>query len=278
MIKYNVIEYKNTFWQVINNCAYLLSSPISVINFDEVDFKSILKMNKLFLIRYEVGMFQFSNTNWWHITKTDNFQLDDYGKKVRYNIRKSLKLYSYVLDSPGKYHSELYSVYKNVVERHESQNSSLNYQEFKLSLINRPSNCDFWIVRNEFDEIVGYADNYVSENHCFYNSIWITTTSLKNSASYGLFYAMNLYYLGELNLDYVSDGARSISHATNIQSFLISKFGFNKSFSNLKVIYSKRVSFLIFIVKPFKNIINFFDFKFLHNLKVLLLQDQLRNK
>lgn len=80
---------------------------------------------------------------------------------------------------------------------------------------------------------------------------------LKNSTYpyYGLIYEMNRYYLDELKLKYVNDGARSITEHSNIQPFLIEKFNFRKAYCKLQIEYQWWMKLGVNVLYPFRNII-----------------------
>ena len=71
---------------------------------------------------------------------------------------------------------------------------------------------------------------------------------LRNSTYpyYGLIYEMNRYYLQELCLKYVSDGARSITEHSGIQPFLIEKF--HKIYRQILQIVLKYVKIIVYPV------------------------------
>ena len=99
---------------------------------------------------------------------------------------------------------------------------------------------------------------------------------LKLYPSYALFYTMNQYYLDEKRFDYVNDGARSISHETNIQEFLIKKFKFRKAYCNLNIIYSPKIKFILSIIYPFKSIISLLKFGPFVKINILINQEEIR--
>jgi len=87
---------------------------------------------------------------------------------------------------------------------------------------------------------------------------------------------MNRYYLNEKNFLYVSDGARSISHQTNIQDFLIEKFKFRKAYCKLNVIYKKDIEILVNTLYPFRELIYKNKNNLFQKLSVLLKQEEIR--
>ena len=87
---------------------------------------------------------------------------------------------------------------------------------------------------------------------------------------------MNEYYLKEMNFDYINDGARSISHETNIQEFLIKKFKFRKAYCKLNVIYNLRIGFLVKLLYSFRLVLKLLNFEPFTKLNILLDQEKIR--
>ena len=87
---------------------------------------------------------------------------------------------------------------------------------------------------------------------------------------------MNQYYLNERNYKYVNDGARSISHETNIQNFLIQKFKFRKAYCKLHIIYSQKVKLLLLMIYPFKSLVQYLKIGFFVKLNILIKQEEIR--
>ena len=77
---------------------------------------------------------------------------------------------------------------------------------------------------------------------------------------YGLIYVMNEYYLRQNSFSYVCDGARSITGHSNIQPFLIDKFGFRCAYAYLKIYYRAPLGLIVKALFPFR--------KWIHNKKV----------
>ena len=72
---------------------------------------------------------------------------------------------------------------------------------------------------------------------------------------YGLIMEMNRYYLAELKLAYVLDGARSITGHSNIQTVLEDKFKFRKAYCDVQVFYKPWLYIAVKMLYPFRHII-----------------------
>jgi hypothetical protein len=111
---------------------------------------------------------------------------------------------------------------------------------------------------------------------CHYSTIKFHPDYLKNYTSYILFYAMNRYYLEEKKLRYVNDGARSISHATNVQKFLIEKFGFIKAYVRMEIAYRWDAALAVKLLYPFAGMIAGIDHPAAKKIGVALTQEKIR--
>ena len=87
---------------------------------------------------------------------------------------------------------------------------------------------------------------------------------------------MNQHYLNERKFRYVNDGARSISHETNIQEFLIKKFKFRRAYCKLHIIYSPKIRLVLSIIYPFRSIISLLKFGPFVKINILIYQEKIR--
>ena len=124
--------------------------------------------------------------------------------------------------------------------------------------------------------MIGYSQNRISEDYCDYSTIKFHPNYLNLYPSYALFFTMNQYYLNERKFKYVNDGARSISHDTNIQSFLIDKFKFRKAFCKLNISYHPMIRYIVLVLYPFYSIIRLLRFGPFVKLYILLFQEKIR--
>ena len=72
---------------------------------------------------------------------------------------------------------------------------------------------------------------------------------------YGLYFERDKYYLEEQNLEFVISGSRTITKHSNIQDFLIEKFGFRKAFCRLYLKYKWWFGIIVKILYPFRRFI-----------------------
>jgi hypothetical protein len=134
----------------------------------------------------------------------------------------------------------------------------------------------FAVYENRGYKMIAYSSNRLQNNMVNYTTIKFHPDYLKLYPSYALFYKMNEYYLNEKKVLYVNDGARSISHQTNIQDFLIQKFNFRKAYCKLNIAYRWDIGLIVKILYPFRQIFNSFDNKIFNKIEVLLKQEEIR--
>ena len=116
----------------------------------------------------------------------------------------------------------------------------------------------------------------IESNSCNYSTIKFHPKYLRLYSSYALFYTMNYYYLNEMKFRYVNDGARNLVHKTNIQDFLITKFGFRKAYCKLHIQYNLFLKFLVMLIYPLRFVFYRFNNKFAVKITSLLVQEEIR--
>jgi hypothetical protein len=124
--------------------------------------------------------------------------------------------------------------------------------------------------------MISYAQNILLGRSCSYGSMKFNPKDLNLYSSYALIYHMNEYYLNKNNFLYVNDGARSISHDTNIQDFLIKKIYFRKAYCRLNIIYRWDIALGVYILYPFRNVISKMRNKVFKKVFILLKQEEIK--
>ena len=87
---------------------------------------------------------------------------------------------------------------------------------------------------------------------------------------------MNNFYLNKQGFRFVNDGARSISHETNIQNFLIDKFKFRKAYCRMHVMYSLKMSIVIRLLYYLRFLFICRNPIFFKKINSLLIQEEIR--
>ena len=152
----------------------------------------------------------------------------------------------------------------------------LSEDEFISSILLLGAEWEFWGIYDLNGMMIGYSQNKIVKDYCDYSIMKFHPDYLKSLPSEALIYTMNQYYLNERNFRYVNDGARSISHETSIQEFLIKKFKFRKAYCKLNIIYNSRIGFLVRALYFFRLPLKLLNFGPFIKLNILLHQEKIR--
>ena len=101
-----------------------------------------------------------------------------------------------------------YIIYKKSSLIYNTKNKILSEKVF-IDLLTL--SFDYWGVYRD-DKLIGFSKNRMYKDCCDYSTIKILPEYVKEYPFYALFYTMNLYYLNEKKMKYVTDGSRNISH------------------------------------------------------------------
>lgn len=254
MIGYKSFESFGVVWR---NLSYGIAplSPPSRVTLGELCHRRLSLLSGILYVRWESDFDSLSESNWWHIINDDpsSANISSFSSKVRNQIRRGNKRFMCRPVSREFIAEEGYSVYKAVSIAHAPTRNCLTNEEFILAICSMHESTEFWGVFSiETARMVGFSENYIEDKTCFYNTIWCKPAAMKDYCAYSLFYSMNKHYLLDRGFLYVSDGARSLSHSTNIQDFLISKFRFRKAYANLNVLYHPLLRYLLKLAYPLR--------------------------
>lgn len=197
-------------------------------------------------------------TSFWYVIKDKFGGMEELSSKKRNQVKKSLKTYNVRKVSAEEILSVGLPIYQEACESYKVKTSIITSNEFRSRIASseKMGRSDYWCVYNkETNEAVALAINTVFEDCCEYNTMKCKPKVMRNSTYpyYGLIYEMNRYYLEELKLKYVNDGARSITEHSNIQPFLIDTFHFRKAYCKLQVEYKWWMRVLITFLYPFRS-------------------------
>lgn len=193
--------------------------------------------------------------SYWYVIKDSFGGIPELPSKVRNQVRKSLNTYDFKRVPKTEMQEIGLALFNKSRERFHDKSFFSNQEAWNKRL--EQDNLEFWIGYSKEDNSpAAFAINSVYEDYCDYNTMGISPDFPNNTyPMYGLIYEMNRYYLEELQLKYVLDGARSITEHSNIQSFLEEKFNFRKAYCDLQLFYKPWLGILIKILFPFRNII-----------------------
>lgn len=261
-------------WKNYQNVLMPDAPPHIEIDISEDKIKELIKKENVYFARW-ISKWDIEKSCFWYVIKDKKEDINDYKSKIRNQIRKGLKNCKAELIDKNIVADQGYEVYMSAFKRYKTFLKPLTKKEFIESVLKSNDNIDYWGVFYN-NKLIAYSQNIMQYNVCNYSVTKFHPGYLKYRPSEALFFMMNQYYLNKKNVLYVSDGARSLSHQTNIQDFLIQKFKFRKAYCKLNIVYRKDIELLVNILFPFRKFIYKSENKIFQKLSVLLKHEEIR--
>jgi hypothetical protein len=227
------------------------------------------KCGPAYFARYVTKWDLPEHTEFWYVIKDEPEALENYKSKIRNQIKRGLKstvvrqVSRETLVAEGGY-----EVYVKAFGRYGDQKPLMDRGQFDRHIVE--SEYEYWAVFTPDGVMIAYAQNWIADNTCSYGNMKFDPDYLNFYGSYALIYTMNRHYLNERKMRYVSDGARSIYHETNIQEFLMQKFRFRKAYCRLSIVYRWDIQLLVKVLYPFRKIFHKFNDRYSRKINVLL--------
>ena len=279
MIGYGHSVHLQTHWRD-NQGGLLPLSPPRMLTAFSTDFAhEFLKSQGDLFIRWESDFDQPDKSCWWHVIKDVPERLDELPKKTRYMIRKASKAYEARPIDVKEIIHQGFRVYVKAYERYDTHEPMFDEDEFRKAVQELPDQTEWWgVFDRETERLVAFSENYVESETCFYVTMWIEPEAMAKFAGYLLFHEMEVHYLQDRAFKYVSDGARSLSHNTNIHDFLIRKFNYRQAYAKLHVVHAPWLGAAVAVAYPFRNLIKKMPFSPLKKASILLKQEEIRRE
>jgi hypothetical protein len=277
VIGYRWFVSNECFWRKHHGAVIPLSMPHALSGMNETSARSIINAHGGYFIRWESAFDQRKDGPWWHIIKSESEDLRSLSGNTRSKIRRASKRYITRLAPRSEIIETGYRVYFAAYSRYKTFEPVMEESDFRAAVSELPDETEFWIVETvQSGEMVAFSENLVRDGACFYLTMWYNPESLRQYASYLLIHEMNRHYLNHEGLLYVSDGARNISHQTGIHDFLVSKFHFRRAYANLHVVYAKWLLPVVYLLYPFRRVIDKIALPSAQKITVLLEQESIR--
>ena len=264
-----------TNWRKYNGALIPDQPPHIEIDDGNSLIKKNISANNAFFARWTTKFDYNEETNFWYVICDEFISIEKLSKNTRNQVRRGLRKCDVRIVDKEVIIEEGFESYCAAFINYNTHINPKNKAEFQNELLAFGSEWEFWGIYNE-EKMIGYCQNKVVGKYCDYSTIKFHPNYLKLYPSYALFYTMNKYYLDEKGFDYVNDGARSISHETNIQEFLIKKFKFRKAYCKLNIIYNSRIGFLVKFLFSFRVVLKLLNFGPFIKLNILLIQEKIR--
>ena len=270
--------HKMKDWRKYNGA--LIPSLPPHIEVDTSGIREKIKDENSFFARWTTNFDCDEETEFWHVICDKFIPIEDLSKNTRNNIRRGLKRCEVKKVSHKFIMENAYDLYRIAFDNYKGHLVPDSKEDFlkEYETYNNKEKWDFWAVfEKESYNLIAFSRNKIEYDQCELCTTKFHPQYLRRFyPSEALFYTMNQYYLDDKKLKYVNDGARSISHETNIQSFFIQKFKFRKAYCKLNIIYSPNIKFILTIIYPFKSIISLFKFGIFIKINILIFQEKIR--
>ena len=273
-----MIKYRDIEWALYHQVLIPEVPPHRTVNISVEEARSLQRDSRAYFVRWTSNWDCGRETEFWYVIKDGSSSLEELSGNTRSKVRRGLK-HCKVKKVDAQYlAANAYGVYAKAFERYEDYKRPVEKAVFQrqMSELEYGKAWEFWGVWNRDDELIAYSQNRIQESVCNYATVKFDPQHLRLYPSYALFFEMNKHYLNDRNVDYVNDGARALSHDTKIQSFLIQKFKFRKSFCILHVVYRADIKFLVDILFPIRRVFYNTKFSFAAKLAVLLRHEEIR--
>jgi len=267
--------YKNIAWKYYHGALLPQTAPHIKIELSKEEEQELLRLSKAYFLRYVSDWDKEEESQFWYVIKDHEEDLEQYKSKIRNQIKRGLKncIVKKVLKDEIANHG--YEVYRSASNSYNTNLMPPNKETFQNEILTY-EHYDFWAVYNLEGALIAYSQNVIEDNSINYSTIKFHPEYLKLYPSYALFFIMNQYYLNEKNFLYVNDGAKSISHDTNIQTFLIDKFKFRKAYCKLHIGYRWDIGLAVKVLYLFKSFMPKVNHKVFNKISVLLNQEEIR--
>lgn len=263
-----------SIWRKYNGA--LIPDTPPHIDIDVTGIEEKIKEEDAYFARWTSNFDQEEDADFWYVIQDKALDMNDYTAKYRTQIRRSLKRCNVKKINKNEIINFGYTSYISAFKSYNTFLSPLSEEDFVNALLTLGNDWEFWGIYNLDGLMIGYSQNRIVNDYCDYSTTKFHPDYLKLRPSEALIYTMNQHYLNERNFRYVNDGARSISHKTNIQSYLIQKFKFRKAYCKLNIVYSKKIEVLINIIYPMRSLIRYLRIGPFIKLNILLEQERIR--
>jgi len=268
-----LLKYNGIAWYYYQGALLPKVPPNYEVYLSLKEQKELLRLSKALFLRY-TNEWDRNGGEFWYIIKDAKEELETYKSKIRSQIKRGLKNCLVSKVDTNTIANNGYEVYINAFKNYSTNLIPVAKKEFAKDILD--STDDFWAVYDRENTMIGYAQNILLKQSVNYASMKFHPNYLKLYPSYALIYYMNEYYLNAHDFSYVSDGARSIAHDTNIQDFLIQKFCFRKAYCKLNVSYRWDIGLIVSVLYPFRSLIYKIQSKQFKQLAILLKQETIR--
>lgn len=223
--------------------CWIPTHPKQSVNLSEVDAQIILKRGGYFIRNtYD---WDCAVSLFWYVIKDSYGGIEELSTKVRNQVRKSQRIYEVKKVSGDEMFADCFTLFN--LSRARFGNKDLLISKEQWGKMCNVNGAEFWVAYDKNTHNPhAFAINRLYDTFCDYSSMGVNPNAPKSSyPMYALIMEMNRYYLEEKKLEYVCDGARSITGHSNIQPFLEEKFKFRKAYCKLQMFYKPGLGLVV---------------------------------
>ena len=217
-------------------------------------------------------------TSFWYVIKDSFVPLENMLAKQRSEIKRGFKNCDVRMVTREYIENFGYGVYMKASASYSTHLEPMTETDFK-NAIGASEKSEFWAVFiRDTDLLIAYSHNILQDAVCYYSIIKFDPDFLNLYPGYALIHTMNQVYLCDRGFRYVSDGARNISHDTNIQDYLIKKFGFRRAYCRLNILYRPDITVIVKLLFPFRKLFLHARTGILAKVASVLVQEEIRRE
>ncbi len=272
----NQITFRNIQWELYRKTLIPAEPPDRNISLERGDCQKLMQLTPAWLIRWPSQWDKEEKSAFWFVIKDNYNGFGEFSRNTRSKIRRGLKRNSVCKIDKEELKFRGFPVYSRAFSRYDKTSGSLRKNEFLHRLDALDSDqYDFWGVY-QGKVLVAYAEIRYMEDVVNTSVLKFHPYFLRDYSSYALLYTLVEHYLNTKSIRYVTNGARSISHDTNIQNFLIQGFRFRKAYCRLNVYYRPILRHFLQLLYPFRRLTEKLSSRFFGSLNALLIQEYIR--
>ena len=207
------------------------------------------------MVRWTSGFNTHNRPSEWYSVICRRFKpLEALPHRKRYKIKRSLAACEARMISAGELAATGYPVLLKAVRRYKGPQPSLpTEEEFRERIALEglfPNLVQHWGVYHQHI-LIGFTQiQLLGGTEVYYSTTKLNPDYFKYDPGYAVVHRMLEHYLGRCGFQYVNDGFRSIYHQTNMQSFLIENFGFERAYTQLHIHYRPPFGLLVRLAYP----------------------------
>jgi hypothetical protein len=202
------------------------------------------------MVRWTSGFDAHNRPAEWYSVICRRFTpLEELPHRKRYKIKRSLSACEAKLIPASELAGAGYPVLVKAITRYKGPQPPVPTEEQftkRIALEGQfPDLVQHWGVYHQ-STLIGFTQIHLLDGtEVYYSTTKINPDYLKYDPGYAVVYRMLEHYLGRGGFEYMNDGFRSIYHQTNMQSFLMENFGFEKAYTKLHLHYRAPLGLLV---------------------------------